>query len=197
MCVDHSSERWLPVVGQELIVEVSSNGNLRRLDGTPIVSPPASRQSGYSQVCIGGKQSYVHVLVATAFLGPKPPGMDTDHINGDGSDNQADNLRYVTRSENTRNSRRIGGGPNKRVVPPSHWPLIVQRSQLGERQVDIASDYGVRTCTISKIIKKHRNGQAPVLRNADNWFSLHGKRRRKPDVPKLLGPLVQRVFLFS
>jgi len=191
-----SSERWLPVVGCEEIAEVSSHARFRHLDGRPIAIS-LDRQCGYSRLTLGGKRFYVHVLVASAFLGPKPPGMDTDHINGDGSDNRASNLRYVSRSQNTKNSTKMRAGPNQRAIPPDHWPLIAQRSQSGERQSDIARDYGVRTCTISKLLKKHRNGQAPVMRNADNYFSPRGKRRRKLDVPKLTGPLVQRVFLFG
>lgn len=43
---------------------------------------------------------YVHILVAHAFLGPPPPNHEIDHINGDASDNQLSNLRYVSHQQN-------------------------------------------------------------------------------------------------
>ena len=42
----------------------------------------------------------VHRLVAEAFIGKIPQGMDVDHISGDRHDNNVKNLRIVTHSEN-------------------------------------------------------------------------------------------------
>ena len=46
-----------------------------------------------------------HVLVCTAFHGPRPEGYECDHINGNNLDWSADNLRWVTRAENYRCGR--------------------------------------------------------------------------------------------
>ena len=43
---------------------------------------------------------YVHHLVAAAFLGPRPDGLEICHSNGDATDNRAANLRWDTRSSN-------------------------------------------------------------------------------------------------
>lgn len=43
----------------------------------------------------------VHQIVAEAFHGPCPDGMEVRHRNGDKTQNAASNLRYGTRSENT------------------------------------------------------------------------------------------------
>lgn len=47
-----------------------------------------------------GHRARVHVLVAAAFLGPRPEAQQVNHINGNRLDNRAANLEYVTGSEN-------------------------------------------------------------------------------------------------
>lgn len=65
----------------------------------------------YLMVCVAGKSSqhheqYVHRLVAMAFV-PNPDNKPlVDHINRDKNDCRAENLRWVTYSENGLNSDR-------------------------------------------------------------------------------------------
>jgi hypothetical protein len=42
----------------------------------------------------------VHQMVCEAFYGPKPPGHEVRHLNGDTLDNRAINLAWGTKSEN-------------------------------------------------------------------------------------------------
>ena len=61
----------------------------------------------YWYVCLmhnGIKKDYrVHRLVYQAFIGDIPNGMVIDHIDGDRNNNNINNLRCVTSSENKRN----------------------------------------------------------------------------------------------
>ena len=62
---------------------------------------------GYKFVKIDQKNRYVHKLVAEAFL-PKPVGrenenLEIDHIDRNASNNNVENLRWVSRSENLLN----------------------------------------------------------------------------------------------
>lgn len=47
----------------------------------------------------GHKRVFIHNLVAECWLGPKPEGFQTDHINRDTYDNRYTNLRYISKSE--------------------------------------------------------------------------------------------------
>ncbi len=60
---------------------------------------------GYKGIRIGGKIYKVHRLVAETYL-PNPENkLEIDHINRNPSDNRVENLRWVTRTENNRNTR--------------------------------------------------------------------------------------------
>ena len=48
---------------------------------------------------------HCHILVCTAFHGPRPEGYECDHINGYNMDWSASNLRWVTTAENIRCGR--------------------------------------------------------------------------------------------
>lgn len=58
---------------------------------------------GYLRICINGKSYSVHSLIALAFIGSRPEGLQVDHINRNKCDNRPENLRYVTREENQAN----------------------------------------------------------------------------------------------
>lgn len=58
----------------------------------------------------------VHILVAHAFLGPRPDGMDINHMDGNKAHNSWLNLEYVTRSANVLHSVHVlGNKPGKRI----------------------------------------------------------------------------------
>ncbi len=48
---------------------------------------------------------HCHFLVAGAWYGPRPQGMEIDHLNGDILNWSADNLEYVTPTENRKRAR--------------------------------------------------------------------------------------------
>ena len=71
---------------------------------------------GYHRTCLWkdnrGANRTVHSIVAEAFLGPCPEGMEVNHIDANKSNNSVENLEYVTRSQNLlhRTARGIGRG---------------------------------------------------------------------------------------
>ena len=111
-------EEWKPVPGYEGHYEVSSEGRVRSLRrelysdrwagyrtiSERIMKPTPGGTIGYLAVTLRlnrqPKTHTVHTLVAAAFLGPRPEGMDVMHADDDPQNNRLENLSYGTRSEN-------------------------------------------------------------------------------------------------
>ena len=96
---DH--EIWLPIPGFQGY-EASSHGRIRSVwRETPRVIVGYKHPDGYriTQFKYGTTLTF-HALVALAFLGPCPPGLEVCHNNGNPTDNRPRNLRYDTHKNN-------------------------------------------------------------------------------------------------
>jgi hypothetical protein len=101
-------EIWKDIPQYEGRYKASSFGRIMSLNfkrtGKPGILNPRRNAKGYLKVLLpGGKNFYVHQLVAMAFLGHVPNGntLEVDHINENTSDNRLENLRILTTRENT------------------------------------------------------------------------------------------------
>lgn len=119
----NAAERWLPAVDWEGLYEVSDLGRVRSLTRCPPAGTRRGRlmktnvdPAGYWQLGFrrDGKNrtQKVHQLVAAAFLGPRPGGMEVRHLDGNPLNNRLDNLAYGTPSENSLDSIRHGTHPS-------------------------------------------------------------------------------------
>jgi len=103
---------WRPVVGFEGRYEVSDAGSVRVAATGRAVKVRVDNRAGYAATCLyrNGRRTdcYVHRLVAAAFIGPCPQGHVVNHKNGVKTDSGANNLEYVTASENTRHAYATG-----------------------------------------------------------------------------------------
>ena len=98
-------EIWKPVVGYEGHYEVSNYGDVASIKSCARrVLSKLKQRSGHLGVplCLDGIKTRhrIHVLVAEAFIGPRPPGLEVRHLDGDPTDNRVSNLRYGTASDN-------------------------------------------------------------------------------------------------
>lgn len=107
--MNDTPERWLPIPGYEGIYDVSDLGRVR--SWAPWRDTPVPRQRRFYvrptghlaiNLCNNGddKSVTVHRLVMLAFVGPKPNGLETRHLDGDPTNNRLTNLVYGTHSEN-------------------------------------------------------------------------------------------------
>jgi len=113
-------EQWKDIPGCEGRYAASNLGRIKSLtrrvrivihgvERTRIVQErvlrPGPMPSGHLSVAIGkGNSRLVHQLVMETFVGPRPLGLDTGHLDGDPTNNRLENLAYITRAENNRHA---------------------------------------------------------------------------------------------
>jgi FixJ family two-component response regulator len=101
-------------------------------------------------------------LVAAAFIGPRPIGMHINHIDGVKSNNFATNLEYVTPSENTKHSYRLGLQSQAGIrhtqakLNDEKVREIRNRVAAGESQSKIASSFNVSQATVCLVALRKR-----------------------------------------
>lgn len=108
-------EIWKDVVGFEGRYMVSNFGNVKSLryrgHNEEKIMRTVRHHSGYSIITLGKKprKNYsVHILVAEAFVDNPCKKPYINHIDGNKSNNRADNLEWVTAKENTQHAIRTG-----------------------------------------------------------------------------------------
>ncbi len=113
--------------------------------------PVGRRQTfGYLQTCRrSGPDRLVHVLVWEAVHGPVPAGMEINHRNGVKTDNRIANLELTTRSGNMIHASMTGLAHKKLTV--EQVSEIKRRLGLGERERQIAEEFGVSVSNITQI----------------------------------------------
>lgn len=168
-----SAERWLPVTipGFEHLYEVSDYGRVRSLPRR-VASALVNSRNGY-YVRRGGilrsapdssghlivvlcddtrrKTVPVHRLVADAFLGPRPAGCDTHHLNGIKADNRPENLAYVERSTHIAQHHQGTRTTSAKLTAAQvlEFRVLLAQGELSEHQ--IAAMYGVTQSNINSI----------------------------------------------
>ncbi len=156
------TEVWLPVPGWEHRYQVSNQGRVRSLD---IVVPArngktamrrgrvlkaAASHGRYLVVMFADqgrmKQWSVHNAVLTAFVGPRPEGMQARHLDGNDKNNRLENLCWGAPQENADDRVRHGksgkGEAHSRVVLTEADVLAI-RAATGVRGADLARQYGI------------------------------------------------------
>jgi hypothetical protein len=162
-------ETWLPVVGFEGLYSVSDYGRVRseariveRRRGASYSTPTRIRKPSSSKDCPylslslsrGGVNvtRYVHDLVLTAFRGPRPPGLEGCHGDGNCTNNRVGNLRWDTRKGNFADKTIHGTGtvgerhPGAKLTDVLVVSLRKRRAE-GASFTKLAAEFGVNRMT--------------------------------------------------
>lgn len=167
-----ADEKWAPAAGFEGLYEVSTLGRVRsiprvvwRSDGRThsvkggVLRPATRKRVGYQHVALRKDGAYytrtVHRLVLEAFVGPRPPGLECCHSNGNARDNRLENLRWDTPKSNGWD-RKIHGTSNQGFSNPRSFltpeTIIAIRSTAGTNKA-VADAFGVNPETVRRIRK--------------------------------------------
>lgn len=121
---------------------------------------------GYHHVCLcKNNKKYtkrVHILVLEHFIGKKPKGFETRHLDGDKSNNKLSNLKWGTKKDNGQDKIRHGTSKINKGECHGNAKLTEQEVRMiiymygtGEfTQREIASIYNIHQVHVSKIILK-------------------------------------------
>lgn len=95
-------EEWREIIGYNGKYIVSNYGRVKNCKTNNYLG----HGKNYKYACLNGKQIFVHRLVGRAFpeiCGEWFDGCEIDHIDGNPSNNRAENLKVCTHLENMRN----------------------------------------------------------------------------------------------
>ena len=102
----YMEEIWKDIVGYEGYYLVSSFGRIKNKKEKIIFQ--TTTHHGYKRTVLQKKgiikNFFVHRIVAESFIGPRPDGYQVNHKNLIRSDNNFQNLEYVTDSQNKKHS---------------------------------------------------------------------------------------------
>ena len=127
---------------------VSDHGEVRGPRGWTLTGDLV--KGGYHRVNIRGSHMLVHRIVARTFIGPIPDGLEVNHKDGNKSNNRADNLEFVTPSENVRHSiavlktERAPGEANGHAKLTDALIVEIRHAwDAGETRASIALRFGI------------------------------------------------------
>ena len=145
---------WADIPGYEGLYQASDDGQIKTIAGRVL----AIRGGNYGNVTLfkrGARiTAAVHVLVASAFHGPRPSGHEVDHIDRDKWNNKASNLRWVTHLENMQNRVAPTGERHPMVkLTRQQVEYIRERRRVGIKLRVLAAELGVSKTTISDVAR--------------------------------------------
>jgi hypothetical protein len=168
------NEEWRPIAGYEGRYEVSDRGRIKSLTGLHgirrdlIMKLYADKPYGYLRVRLKqrgiGHTFLVHQLVLIAFVGPRPAGMVSRHLDGNNIRNTPDNLVWGTQLENVHDSMAHGTFR----VAPKRLGIAHHSTKLNEDQVLEIFSSTETTYVLAKRFNVKR-GSISAIKKGKSW----------------------------
>lgn len=118
------------------------------------------RPDGYQVVDLrdgygNSRRTYVHILIAEAFIGEKPfERAVVRHLDGDSSNNAVSNLAWGTYQQNEDDKRNHGTWDSRYggKLTAGQREVIKSRASKGESQRLLAEEFGVSRPTVTRLV---------------------------------------------
>lgn len=158
-------EEWRPVVGFGDRYLISNLGRVWSCVSEKMLEPRlrGQRGKGYPFVIIRKESAgqninkSVHIMVAEAFIGPRPEGLFVSHLDGNSHNPAAANLIYETCTENNRRKRDHGTSRGLRKLTRDQAREIFRTYRAGCKwngAAALGERFGVCRRTIVGIAKR-------------------------------------------
>lgn len=183
------AEEWRPIPGWEGLYDASSLGRIRSHDrvldipgcvrGYPrtvrgrVLRPRAAGGSRrYLMVGLSNKHRqksshYVAHLVALAFIGPKPTGVEVCHNDGNSTNNRVANLRYDTRKGNENDKldhgTRLFGEDCPSSVLHEEDVRRIRRISIFATVEDVAMEFNITPFSVTNILVGRTWSHLPLM----------------------------------
>lgn len=159
--VNNMKEEWKDIPGYEGYYQVSNLGRVKSLPRTGTIKQeriikPGKDKYGYLRIILhkNGFKKYVtiHKLVAQAFIDNPKNLSEVDHIDGNKLNNNVENLRYCTRSQNINNPNTLKNLCKKvmQINKSNELINIYKSTRDAERQLGIHHNSIARCCNLKQ-----------------------------------------------
>ncbi len=162
------NEIWKSIHGFQGLYEVNNFGQVRRIHkdhrakSQYHILKPCKKNNGYIQVTLSKhcklKYVHIHTLVLEAFDCLRPKNKECNHKDGNKTNNQLENLEWVTKSENQKHKFAMypkacikGSESPMAKLNDENVVIIKSRIRTGESCCRIAKDYNVSDACIYHI----------------------------------------------
>ena len=145
--------------GQETDYSVSTEGEVRKDTTNYILSQSSQQDYKFVGLIINGKQKRmrVHRMVALAFIDNPDNKPYVKHINGNRSDNNVENLEWVTPSENTQHAVDTGLFKSGRARAVIQYNLNGEQMATFESASEAARQTGGSQSKITMCCRRQRD----------------------------------------
>lgn len=150
-------EVWNDIPEYEGVYQISNCGRVKSTKSGKILRPQRDIITHYYKHLLSRnsvrRSIVVHVAVAQVFIGPRPVNHDIHHIDGNVSNNEVSNLRYVDRTEHGSFHGKQQTIVLKKLTAEQVREIRHELRNPWRSQTDIAKHYGVSKQLISEIYR--------------------------------------------
>lgn len=167
-------EIWKDINNFEHLYQVSNLGNVRNKITQNILTGDIN-SAGYRRVILYDKSRklrvrwFIHRLVAIYFCDGFMPDLVVNHKDGNKLNNRADNLEFVTRSENDLHAFRLGLRKVTYIPQKPEYLIRVfdintnETLKLFHSKQELSEYYNISVLSISEMITRGHFGRGEIL----------------------------------